>query len=60
MSFQRHSHPLKVNSSDLYTIVNGQIAQNEVNVHDALLMGEKQVAAFHASLASGFHAKKFN
>ncbi len=38
---EKHSHPLAVNSDVLFNIVNGQVAPNEVNVSDAVLIGEK-------------------
>jgi hypothetical protein len=53
----KHSHPLTVDSSVLYNIVNGKVAQDEVNVADALQIGEQMTASFKNSLPSGFHAR---
>ena len=36
---QKHSHPLNVKSTDLYNIVNGQVAPMKVDVQDALHIG---------------------
>jgi hypothetical protein len=56
-SSKKHSHAPSINSDVLYNIVKGQIAPNEVNVSDAVLIGEKMENAFRNSLPSGFHAK---
>ncbi len=53
----RHSHPLEVESAVLYNIVNGQIAPRNVNVEDALVIGEKIATSFRNSLPFDFHAK---
>lgn len=53
----KHSHPLVVESEVLYNIVNGQVAPEEVNVADAVAIGEGMLKAFHNSLPAGFHAK---
>jgi len=53
----KHSHPLAVESDVLYNIVNGKVAPKEVNVADAVVIGEKMVMSFHNSLPSGFHGK---
>lgn len=52
-----HSHPLIIESEVLYNIVNGQIAPKEVNVHDALVLGEKMSNSFRNALPSRFHGK---
>ncbi|KAL8573957.1 hypothetical protein ACOMHN_029404 [Nucella lapillus] len=52
---QKHSHPLIVESTDLYNIVNGQIAPAKVNVQDALKIGSTQSEQFAASLHGTFH-----
>ena len=36
---QKTSHPLNVTSTDLYNMVNGQVAPTKVNVQDALHIG---------------------
>ena len=53
---EKHSHPVSINSDVLYNTVNGQVAPNEVNVNDAVLIGEKIVYTFCNSLPSVFHA----
>ena len=53
----KHSHPLIVDSPDLYNIVNGQIVPDEVNVVDAVSIGEQMAIVFKNSLPTGFHAK---
>ena len=53
----KHSHPLIVNSPVLYNIINGQIAQEEINVVEAVTIGEKMATTFKNSLPTGFHAK---
>ena len=53
----KHSHPLTVDSPVLYNIINGQIAQEEINVVEAVIIGEKIATAFMNSLPTGFHAK---
>ena len=53
----KHSHPLKDNSDLLYNIVNGKVAQKEVNVDNALMLGQGMASSFMKSLPSGFHAK---
>jgi len=44
------------NSHELYNIVNGQVARNEFNDSEAVLIGEKMANSFRNSLSSGFHA----
>ena len=39
-SWKRHSNLLSINSDVLHNIVNGRVAPNEVNVKDAVLIGE--------------------
>ena len=45
---QKHSHHLNVKSTDLYNIVNGQVAPKKVNVQDALHVGSTQSEKFAA------------
>ena len=53
----QNSHPLLISSDVLYNIVSGQVAPNEVNIGDAVLIGEKMAHSFcNYSLPSGFHA----
>ena len=54
---EKHSHPLNVKSTDLYNIVNGQVAPTKVNVQDALHIGSTQNEKFTALLPSAFHSK---
>ena len=53
----KHSHPLIVESPKLYNIVNGQISPDEVNVVEAVSIGEKMATSFKNSLPNGFHTK---
>jgi hypothetical protein len=53
---RRHSHPLTDQSASLYNIVNGLVAStNDVNVQDAINIGQEMQKAFGASLPDGFH-----
>ncbi len=54
---QKHSHPLNVTSTDLYNMVNGQVAPTKVNVQDALHIGSTQSEKFAALLPGAFHIK---
>ena len=54
---EKHSHPLNVKSTDLYNIVNGQVAPTKVNVQDALHIGSTQREKFTALLPGAFHSK---
>ena len=56
---QKHSHPVNVKSTDLYSIVNGQVARapTKVNVQDALHIGSTQSEKFGALLPGAFHSK---
>jgi len=40
IELEKHSHPLSINCDVLYNIVNGPVAPNEVNVRDAIFIGE--------------------
>ena len=51
----KHAHPLDVDSNALYNIANGQVAPDDVNVPDAMRIGEQMVASFKKSLPEGFH-----
>ena len=53
----KHSHSLDVDSNALYNIANGQVAPDDVNVPDAMRIGEQMVASFEKSLPEGFHGK---
>ena len=54
---QKHSHPLNVKSTELYNIVNGQVAPTKVNVQDAFHIGSTQIEKFAALLSGAFHSK---
>ena len=54
---KKHSHPLNVKSTDLYNIVNGQVAPTKVNVQDALHIGSTQSEKFAALLPDALHSK---
>ena len=53
----KHSHPLNVDSNALYNIANGQVSLDDVNVPDAMRIGEQMVASFKKYLTKGFHGK---
>ena len=52
------SHPLENHSPHLYNIANGRIfnPEAEVNVEDSIVLGQKILAKFRASLPGEFHA----
>ena len=54
---EKHSHPLNVKLTDLYNIVNGQVAPTKVNVQDALHIGSTQSEKFTTLLPGAFHSK---
>ena len=54
---EKHSHPLNIKSTDLYNIVNGQVAPTKVNVKDAFHIGSTQSEKFTALLPGAFHSK---
>ena len=47
--------PLNVKSTDLYNIINGQVAPTKVNVQEALHIGNTQSEKFAALLPDAFH-----
>ena len=49
--------PLNVKSTDLYNIVNGQVAPTKVNIQDAFHIGITQSEKFAALLPDAFHGK---
>jgi len=53
---KKHSHPLKLTSSSLCNIINGQVANASLNVQETLKMGESMLLDFRSSLPGGFHA----
>ena len=57
VELQKHSHPLNVKLTDLYNIVNGQVAPTKVNVQDALHIGSSQSEKFADLLPGAFHSK---
>ena len=53
---RKHSHPLTDPSESLYNINNGQVASaNDVNIHDAVKIGQQMHTSFLSSLPDGFH-----
>ena len=53
---RKHSHPLTHPSDSLYNIVNGQVvSETEVNVQDAVEIGQDMRTRFASSLPGGFH-----
>ena len=53
---RKHSHPLTHPSDSLYNIVNGQVVSEiEVNVQDAVAIGQDMRTSFAVSLPGGFH-----
>ena len=51
-----NSHPLTTETTTLYHIINGQVADGKVNVQDALKIGQDMSTLFSSSLPGGFHA----
>lgn len=51
-----NSHPLTTDATTLHQIINGQVADEKVNVQDALKIGQELSALFSSSLPEGFHA----
>ena len=56
----KHSHPLTVQSEVLYNIVNGQVVPADVNVDDAVDIGQTMTGSFCNTLPNGFHGKNSN
>ena len=54
---QKHSHPLNVKSTYIYSIANGQVAPTKVNVQDVQPIGSTQSDTFAAMLSDAFHSK---
>jgi len=53
---RKYSHPLTDHFASLYNIVNGKVAYtNDVNVHDAIKIGQEMQQKFIASLPDGIH-----
>ncbi len=53
---KRYPHPLEQPDSDmLLNVVNGRVADDTVNVQDALAIGESMVADFKKALPTGFY-----
>ena len=50
-----NSHPLTTEITTLYHIMNGQVADEKVNVQDALKIGRGMSTKFSSSLPGGFH-----
>ena len=51
----RYPNPLQEPSQHLFNIVNGQVAGDKVNVHNAVSTGMKMAVDFQGSLPNGFH-----
>ena len=51
----KHSHPLLSDSNKLFNIVNGKCATEDINVYNALQIGELQMDEFIKKLPNGFH-----
>ena len=51
----KHSHPLLSDSNKLFNIVNGKCATEDINVCNALQIGELQMDEFITKLPNGFH-----
>ena len=56
----KHSHPGTVQSEVLYNIVNGQVGPADVNVDDAVDIGQTMAGSFRNTLPNGFHGKISN
>ena len=56
----KHSHPLTNPCEVLYNIVNGQVAPTEVNVDDAVDIGQTMAGSFRNTLPNGFHGEISN
>ena len=53
---RKHPHPLTHQSDSLYNIVNGQVvSETEVNVQDAVEIGQDTRTSFASSLPGCFH-----
>ena len=53
---RKHPHPRTHQSDSLYNIVNGQVvSETEVNVQDAVEIGQDTKTSFASSLPGGFH-----
>ena len=53
---QENSHPLTTETTTLYHIMNSQVADEKVNVQDALKIGQDMRTQFSSSLPGAFHA----
>ena len=56
MELQKHAHPLTRQCLHLINIVNRKVADDTINVPDALMIGEEMKNNFVASLPNGFHS----
>ena len=52
---QKYIHPLNEQHPGVYIVCDDQLAQEIVNVRDALAIGSEQTKPFSASLSSDFH-----
>ncbi len=46
----KHSHPLTVQSEVLYSIVNGQVASADINVDEAVDIGQTMASSFRNTI----------
>ena len=56
MELQKHAHPLTWQCLHLINIVNRKVADDTMNVPDALMIGEEMKNNFITSLPNGFHS----
>ena len=56
IELRKHSHPLPHQSDSLYNIVNGQVVyETEVNLQDAVKLGQETRTSLASSLPGGLH-----
>ncbi len=49
------THPFKATTESPINIINGCVSDKNVNVHNAVAIGQQIVAVFTASLPAGFY-----
>ncbi len=54
-AFNKHTHPFKATTESPINIINGCVADKNVNVHNAVTIGQQIVAEITASLPAGFY-----
>ena len=50
----KHPHPLSTESTELFNIVNGKVADESINVAATLAIGQAMAQSFKESLTEGF------